>query len=35
LPALMQITSTPLANLPEERMRPTREAFDKLIEELM
>jgi 2-oxoglutarate ferredoxin oxidoreductase subunit beta len=35
LPALMQLTSTPLASLPEARMRPTREAFDKLIEELM
>jgi 2-oxoglutarate/2-oxoacid ferredoxin oxidoreductase subunit beta len=35
LPDLMQLTSTPLAYLPEERMRPNREEFDKLIAELM
>ena len=35
LPELMHMTETPLALLPEERMRPAREAFDKLIEELM
>jgi 2-oxoglutarate/2-oxoacid ferredoxin oxidoreductase subunit beta len=35
LPALLHLTGTPLAYLPEERMRPTREAFDKLLAELM
>jgi 2-oxoglutarate ferredoxin oxidoreductase subunit beta len=35
LPELMRMTETPLALLSEDRMRPTREAFDKLMEELM
>jgi 2-oxoglutarate ferredoxin oxidoreductase subunit beta len=35
LPDLLQLTSTPLSQLPEERIRPSREAFEKLIEEMM
>jgi 2-oxoglutarate ferredoxin oxidoreductase subunit beta len=35
LPELLNMTSTPLAYLPEERMRPSREDFDKLVAELM
>jgi 2-oxoglutarate ferredoxin oxidoreductase subunit beta len=35
LPELMQLTTTPLSQLPQERMRPSREAFTKLMEELM
>ncbi|HEX5688365.1 MAG TPA: 2-oxoacid:ferredoxin oxidoreductase subunit beta, partial [Roseiflexaceae bacterium] len=35
LPELMHMTETPLALLAEDRMRPTRESFDKLMQELM
>jgi 2-oxoglutarate ferredoxin oxidoreductase subunit beta len=35
LPQVMHITETPLAHLPAEQMRPTREAFDALMAELM
>ena len=35
LPDLLGLTPTPLAQLPQERMRPSREAFAKLMEELM
>jgi 2-oxoglutarate ferredoxin oxidoreductase subunit beta len=35
LPELMHLTTTPLSQLPQERMRPSREAFTKLMEELM
>ena len=35
LPDLLRLTATPLSQLPEERMRPSREAFTKLMEELM
>ena len=32
---LMRLTETPLAQLPEEHLRPSREAFDSLMKELM
>jgi 2-oxoglutarate ferredoxin oxidoreductase subunit beta len=35
LPDQLRVTSTPLASLPAERMRPSRQAFEQLIEELM
>jgi 2-oxoglutarate ferredoxin oxidoreductase subunit beta len=35
LPELLHMTTTPLSQLPQERMRPSREAFTKLMEELM
>jgi 2-oxoglutarate ferredoxin oxidoreductase subunit beta len=35
LPDLLHLPETPLSQLSEERMRPSREAFEKLIEELM
>src|SRR5262245_1644421 len=35
LPDLLGLTPIPLAQLPQERMRPSREAFTKLMEELM
>jgi 2-oxoglutarate ferredoxin oxidoreductase subunit beta len=35
LPDLLHLPATPLSQLPEERMRPPRVAFEKLIEELM
>jgi 2-oxoglutarate ferredoxin oxidoreductase subunit beta len=35
LTELLHMTTTPLSQLPQERMRPTREAFTKLMEELM
>ena len=35
LPDLMHITETPLAQLPEAKLRPSREAFAKVMAELM
>jgi 2-oxoglutarate ferredoxin oxidoreductase subunit beta len=35
LPELLHMTTTPLSQLPQERMRPSREAFTKLMDELM
>jgi len=35
LPEAMHLTATPLAQLPEERLRPSREAFAKLMQSLM
>jgi 2-oxoglutarate/2-oxoacid ferredoxin oxidoreductase subunit beta len=35
LPDLLRLTTTPLSQLPQERMRPSREAFTKLMDELM
>ncbi len=35
LPDLMRMVDTPLSQLTDEQMRPSREAFDKLMMELM
>jgi 2-oxoglutarate ferredoxin oxidoreductase subunit beta len=35
LPEAMRLTATPLAQLPEDRLRPSREAFAKLMQDLM
>jgi 2-oxoglutarate/2-oxoacid ferredoxin oxidoreductase subunit beta len=35
LPDLLGLTATPLSQLPQERLRPSREAFTKLMDELM